>query len=524
MVTTIDKRSASGASDKVPAEIRYEVATAARDITRFSYGGTALQNTDPTLATRGDGRGVEMYDDLERDCHAAAVLQKRRLAVISREWEVEPGGEAPIDVEAAEEVRRQLAALNFDQLCDKLLDAILKGYAVAEVIWEAGNGAIEARAVKSRNQRRFTFDQDGALRLLTWENMTDGEAVPERKFIIHRHGDKHENPFGLGLGTRLFWPVFFKRQGITFWLTFADKFGSPTAVGKYPQGADAAGRAKLMDALTALANDVGVTIPEDMKIEFLEASRSGSIDTYEKLARYMDEQMSEAVLGETGSTNQSGAGGSRARDQVGNEVRLEISKADADLLCATLNETLVKWISELNFPGAALPKVWRDFEEDEDLNARAERDAKIVGTNQVRLRKRYWMRVYGFREDEIEEREPMPGATGAPGGEPGVSFAEGRSDMTTKLQRLKDRRNPPEADNTPLGKLVSELEQAAQPELKKMVERIRTLLDESKTLEEFRDGLLDLAMTMDAGTFAEILQRSMVAAEMSGRFEVLDGR
>jgi len=89
-----------------------------------------------------------------------------------------------------------------------------------------------------------------------------------------------------------------------------------------------------------------VIVPDGMVVELLEATRAGSIDTYEKLARYMDEQISVAVLGETMTTGAQagGVGGSQAG--VHNEVRKEIAQADADLLSETLNNTLVKFMAE----------------------------------------------------------------------------------------------------------------------------------------------------------------------------------
>ncbi|QZZ21132.1 hypothetical protein J5X98_01080 [Leptothermofonsia sichuanensis E412] len=42
---------------------------------------------------------------------------------------------------------------------------------------------------------------------------------------------------GLGLGTRLFYPTYFKRNAVKFWLVFADKWATPTAVAKYPRNA-----------------------------------------------------------------------------------------------------------------------------------------------------------------------------------------------------------------------------------------------------------------------------------------------
>ena len=279
-----------------------EVATIARDHTISTYGGV-LTPQDETLATRGGGDGLKVYDRIERDCHAFAVLQKRKRAVVCRPWLVDAASDAPRDQDAAALVKTAFESFPFDTACENLLDCVLKGYAVGEVMWAVTDGFVLPSEILARDQRRFTFmatPNGTELRLLTQANMTTGEPVPARKFIVHSMGSKTGSPFGLGLGSKLFWPVFFKRQGITFWLTFCDKYGSPTAIGKYPAGTEKAEQDKLLAALQAIAQDAGVTVPAGMEISLLEAARSG-IDTYEKLVRYMDEQISEAVLGETGS-------------------------------------------------------------------------------------------------------------------------------------------------------------------------------------------------------------------------------
>lgn len=45
-------------------------------------------------------------------------------------------------------------------------------------------------------------------------------------------------------------------------MTFLDKFGSPTAVGKYPAGTPESDQAKLLSALAAILQDAGVMIPD----------------------------------------------------------------------------------------------------------------------------------------------------------------------------------------------------------------------------------------------------------------------
>lgn len=349
-----------------------QIATTSNNVAYPVFGDT-LTPQDDTLLSRGQGKGLKIYDDIERDTHAYAVLQKRRLAVVSREWRVDPASDNAQDIEAAEGITRFLKQIPFDRICLDLLDAVLKGFAVGEAMWDLSDGYHLIKDVVAVDQRRIVFDKDSKPRLLTPANRMNGIELPERKFIIHQWGSKNGDPYGLGLGTRLFWPVFFKRQGIKFWLTFADKYGDPTMVGKYRPGTSPELQSKLLSALYALQRHKAITIPDDMQINFLEAQRYGTINTYEQLVRWCDEQISECVLGETLTTNL-GGDGSRAATETHNEVRLEISKADADLLSATINRTIITWLTEVNFPRAKPPQVWRTFTEKEDLDKRAARD------------------------------------------------------------------------------------------------------------------------------------------------------
>ena len=65
--------------------------------------------------------------------------------------------------------------------------------------------------------------------------------------------------------------MLFKRQDITFWLKFVDKFGSPTSVGKYPNGASDKERGTLLAALNAIANDAGDPVAEGLMASSMSA-------------------------------------------------------------------------------------------------------------------------------------------------------------------------------------------------------------------------------------------------------------
>lgn len=417
--------------DSLNPQLQTEIATAAGDPFNLIYNGL-LRPDDDTLASRGGGKGLRIYDELERDCHAWSVLQKRKLAVIARPLLIEAASDSRADRKAQDLVAAQLKAINFDHLCLDLLDALLKGYAVAEIIWCIRDGQIAIERVMPRDQRRFVFDAERQLRLLSRGQPFNGTAVPERKFLVHRFGAKDGNPYGKGLGTRLFWPVWFKRQGIQFWLTFADKFGSPTAVGKYPAGTTPQDQAKLLSALAALAQDTGVAVPQGMEIGLLEAARSGTVNTYESLCRYMDEEISKAVLGETLSTSMGKSGGSFAASQTHNEVRLELVQADADLLADSLSG-LAQWIVDFNLPGAQAPSIWRVCSEPEDQKTRADRDKTIVDMG-FRPTLAYIRETYGEGWEEANAAVPVLDSAKSAAN---VAFGEaGDSGQTTLDQAL----------------------------------------------------------------------------------------
>jgi hypothetical protein len=351
----------------LPAEARGFIANARNDITIPFFTGV-LQNTDETLLSQGRGKGLAIYDEIKRDPFASSMLDKRKKALTSRAVSITAGGERPIDQLAADIVREAIAALPFDTICEGLLDATLKGFAVGEAVWERDGARIMPTKIKVHDQRRFVFDHDWAPRLLTWSSILEGEALPERKFIVHRVGVQGNNPYGLGLGDRLFWPVLFKREGIAFWLHFLEKFAGPTIVGKTPYGMLADEQRRLLQNLSEAKTSSAILVPIGTDVQFLEASRSGSV-SYEQFLAYWDKQISICTTGETLTTQVTESGGNRALGDVHQEQLDTLADSDGDQLTDTLQDQLVRWIVEYNAPGAALPKVERERPKNERAQA-----------------------------------------------------------------------------------------------------------------------------------------------------------
>ena len=102
----------------------------------------------------------------------------------------------------------------------------------------------------------------------------------------------------------------------------------------------------LMEAIYSLGTDAAGIIPDSTIIEFIESQKTTSVEIYEKLARYCDEQISKAVLGQTLSSD---SGGSYAQGKVHNEVRHDLTVGDAKALAVTVRRDIIRPLVEYNF-------------------------------------------------------------------------------------------------------------------------------------------------------------------------------
>jgi phage gp29-like protein len=398
--------------DALTKPVTDEVAGAISDPFWSYYVGKILLNPDKTLRTESGGRAVEIFEELERDPQVRSNLQTRRLAVVGKEWEVVPASDKRQDLKISDFVQEVLLKFDFDTARYNLLQAINLGYKVSEIMWEYSEGDVWIKEMIARPSRRFTFGLLRELRLITRHNMVEGDPVPERKFQLIRFGGDNGSPYGDGIGTSLYWPVWFKKNAIKFWLIFSEKFGSPTTIGTYPPGTTKEQQDALLGALAAIQQESAIKIPETMKISFLEAQRTGSLDNYHELCSFMNAEITKVIMGQTLTTEMGGTGGkgggSFAASKTHNDVRGDYTKADADVLSIQLNNQLVRWIVDYNFPGVkAYPKVWIRTEDEQDLKPLAERDQILLNMG-AKIPESYIHDTYGIPVADPDEPVLVP--------------------------------------------------------------------------------------------------------------------
>lgn len=462
----------------------------------------------------------------ERDLHYRCELSKRKLAVASLPVTVESASDDAGDKKLAEEVRALTKRPGFRGLLKDLLDGIGKGYSVCEIIWEPGKKWLPTR-YEWRDPRFFTFDRVSRrqVRLLDEADMMEGIELAPFKFLCHVPHLKTGIPIRGGIARVAAWAYLFKNYTVKDWLAFAEVFGMPLRVGKYQPGADKDDIAILKSAVANLGSDAAAVIPESMLIEFVESAKStGGHELYNKLADWLDAQVSRGILGQTATTT--GTPGKLGGDEAQSEVREDIRDDDAVQLAETINRDLVKPFIDLNFGvQERYPELILRAVEKDDLNLLTLALEKLVPLG---------LKVeQSVVRDKLGLPDPEEGAEclGAPAplpNQPSTTEPPNQPPPTPSLTkegalaRNSIEQSPKTAGPEVTDHLFSWAREEVMGPASSLIDAAEAMLDTVESLEEFREKLIDLYAQSDPERLAEILARMELLGNMSGRLDVND--
>lgn len=322
-------------------------------------------------------RQMELFEEMEeKDAHLAALLQNRKLAVLSLDYEVLPYAKTPEDEAIAEVVGEMVWGIpDLESAFLDLLDAIGKGFALVEILWEVAAGQARVEQLKWVPQKKVTFVEDLAPRLLTADGPWQGVPLPPWKVIYHRYKAKSGHDTRAGVLRVVGYMYLLKNYALKDWASFNEVFGMPLRLGKYDPASTPADREALIQAIRNLGSDAAGIISKNTEIEFVEATNrpSGSTNPYQVLADFCNREMSKAVLGQTLTTDTSGGTGTFAAARVHSQVRRDLVEADAQALGLTLREQLLRPLVGFNFGwDKAVPWFRFRYEEEEDLKTLSE--------------------------------------------------------------------------------------------------------------------------------------------------------
>jgi len=353
----------------------------------IAFGGTRNPSAVWAAMTYNEPWTFAYFRELEeKDEDVSNCLDTLKYKVTKRARAILPANDSDsLAAETKEFIEQQFADVDFDEVFDHILDAPGYGFSVQEMEFDVSAGQASLLKIHDCSQDLFLFGnrfrpQIGNLQYLEQPFASEGQEVPESKFLITTYRGRAGNRMGRPLLKEVFWPSWFKRNIERLWMRFAEK-GPGTAVVKYNDADNAKEKQLAAEIAQAIMDSVAIGVPKtlDIEMELLKIARSQDPAVYERFFQAMQYSIARRVLGETLTTfGNEGGTGARAQGEVHENTLVVRSISLSRAVESVINRQLIRPLIAWNFgPSAPVPTLSIDTKQDEDMLQRLKIDGGL---------------------------------------------------------------------------------------------------------------------------------------------------
>lgn len=520
-----------------------EVSAATIGGVRSPVSGYPADGLDPVrlasilrAADQGDPvQFLELAEIIEeRDMHYLGVIGTRKRSVSQIPITVKAASDKPEDVKKAEMVQEWLERGELIEELFDILDAVGKGYSFTEILWDSSMGQWRPDKLEYRDPRWFRFNRHDFKTPMQLDDYGQEKPLDAFKFIFAQVKAKSGLPIRSGLARAATWGYLFKKYTERDWAIFTQTYGQPLRVGKWGEGASEADKNTLFDAVANIAGDCAAIIPDSMTIDFVEAkSANASSDLYLKRVEHLDQQISKAVLGQTGTTDAVVGGLGSGKEH--RQVQEDIERADAGTLAAILNRDLIRPWMVLEFgPQEAYPTLVIARPEQEDLKTESEIVGNLFKIG-LPLKTEQLYAKFGYEKPkatdeilgQIDQNGDAPANAGGGGKQTSkikrflepIKYPKPEQGTQTAQQALQASQGDFLAGDD-LGGLADQLQNTARPQITAMMGQIEAMMAEASSLEEFRAMMLAGFGEIDTSGFEAMMAQALTSSFAGGHLAV----
>ncbi len=344
-------------SESTKPYIDVELATDDRAVyKRFKY---QIYTADELL----NRKGLKIFNEMIlSDPVIESAINSLKVLRLSSGWDVLPASNEKRDIEICDFVKWNLENVegSFEDDLREIMGALEMGISINELVWrveEKGKytGKIKIGNIKSKDPSKFniyTDDFDNIMEngIINISLFDYGKEYPAEKFIIYSFSKRYENVFGTSRLRSIYDLWFLKQRLIEAWGVYMEKFGNPISMIKVPKEKfeNDTIREKLLRIIRQLRFETGMVIPEGIEFEIMKAETSGG-NPFESAFRYIDEQMTKVILGQTLTSSQ-GQVGSYSLGKVHFDIlSFYIEQLGRDVADKAINKQLIKRLVDYNF-------------------------------------------------------------------------------------------------------------------------------------------------------------------------------
>jgi len=141
-----------------------------------------LPDPDPILTKIGKGNSA--YYDLLTDSHLWSVVQQRKSGVLGLDFQIDKNDSSDVLYNIVTDLLND-SDIDLYNVIDQVLDCVLFGYSVFEIMWEKKNGYLVPSAILEKPRDWFYYDNTNILKLK--KNGKEDIDLPDYKFLVATH-------------------------------------------------------------------------------------------------------------------------------------------------------------------------------------------------------------------------------------------------------------------------------------------------------------------------------------------------
>ncbi|HYV92772.1 MAG TPA: DUF935 family protein [Chitinophagales bacterium] len=315
----------------------------------------------------------DLYLEILLDGHLSAVIDKRKLSVINTPLQFVKNGKVN------DEMTSLVSTENFMFLLALILDSKMWGHSLIELSF------VDGVIIPSLIPRKHVVPERGII----IKRQSDSEGFSYREFPFTNYLLEVGECNSLGLLMKAAQYIIYKRGGFGDWAQYCELFGMPFRVAKY-DGYDEKTRKDLETALQAAGSAAFIVIPKEADLNFIQNNTQGSAILYDMLVDSCNKEMSKLILGQTMTTEASGA---YAQAKIHLEVEQEIHFADKLFVKNVLNDKLVPLLRIHGFNVGNGKFIYHE-NENIDKKTRLEMDLKLA--EKIKIDDSYFYETYNI--------------------------------------------------------------------------------------------------------------------------------
>ena len=448
-----------------------------------------LPNPDHRFLSQHGRSPHVILRDLTYSPEIQSAILARESAVIGDPWQIISDSDA-----ISELILDNLNQLGMNKVFREIFQAIWYGYTVLQHPMEKINGTWFYAKIDSLPSDWFSFTAQGEL---VPSNHTDTSPLNtrigdiEKEVELVQYRPSFINPYGESLLARVFWSATWIRGNMDLWISYIDRFGDDSILGKL-EVADDQKKNDFLIALTEFRSSGAMVVEGSDEVEILKTDKSSSSALFKGFHEICVQQVSKLVLGHASALE--AQAGKLGNDQSLSIVRQDITQDDKSIVEEVINRLIQHFCLINNIKD----KVFFSFmPEKEDERQRIERDQKLVDMG-FELSEEYICKAYKFGEGDIKKAITPPVTNFSEDSENGKKGHESSTNYYSELDNY----------------IENNLEKFKKPFLEIQKDIWKEIQDKTFWEDAFKSILLTYSKVKNTDDFALNLMRSFAIGQL----------